>query len=511
MRRLATFLYRFDVASRLMSMQKKQTVHFVSLGCPKNRVDTEVMLGHLVGAGLTPVGAAQDADVIVVNTCGFIDAAKEESVDAITEMAELKKEGSCKKLVVTGCLSQRYAPELARELPEVDHFLGTGNFETIAEVLGLATAAAARPRGHAALPIVDGPTKVHPRLRGKNALVPFRHAADVTSGRLISIPDPDFTLNAASPRIATLPSFSTYLKVSEGCSNTCAFCIIPKLRGPQRSRSIADVVLEAQRLILAGASELNLIAQDLCAYGKDLAPRQTLAELLRALEDVGQQMGRPLWIRCLYAYPKGLTDEVIDVMASARHIVPYLDMPLQHIADSMLRRMKRGTGGPATRSLVRTLRERLPALTLRTTFITGMPGETDDDFRELYDFVDEMQFERLGVFAYSKEEDTPAALMAEQVPAELAEERRDQLMQLGADISRAQQRAMVGQTIEVLVEGVSDETELLLQGRHRGQAPDIDGLTYITEGTAAPGDMVQIRVDQTGDYDVAGAMLDVAA
>lgn len=492
-------------------MQKTQTVHFVSLGCPKNRVDSEVMLGHLVGAGYTPVADAANADVIVVNTCGFIDAAKEESIDAIAEMAELRKDGNCKKLVVAGCLSQRYAPELKRELPEVDHFLGTGNFETIAEVLGVGGTAATRVGGHSRLPVLGTTAKPHARLRGKNALVPFRHAKDVNDANSVEIPDPDFTLSANSPRVSTQPAWSAYLKVSEGCSNTCSFCIIPKLRGPQRSRPVDDVLVEAQRLILGGASELNLIAQDLCAYGNDMKPRQTLAQLLAALDGLGSSMGRPLWLRCLYAYPKGLTDEVMEVMAASRHILPYLDMPLQHISDSMLRRMRRGTGGPATRTLVHALRQRVPNLTLRTTFITGLPGETADDFQELCDFVEEMRFERLGVFAYSQEEDTPAGTMADQVPAELAEERRRTLMEIGARISQEQQQALIGQTVEVLVEGVSEETELLLQGRHRGQAPDIDGLTYITEGTAAPGDVVRVRIDQAGDYDVAGGIVDAAA
>ena len=491
-------------------MSKQQRVHFVSLGCPKNRVDSEVMLGHLSNAGYATASQAHDADVIVVNTCGFIDAAKEESIDAIAEMAELKKSGSCQKLVVAGCLSQRYAPELADELPEVDHFLGTGNFETIAEVLGvdpssLTSTAAPRSRltvlqsGQEAKP-------THPRLRGRNALVPFKHDADPTALRPVIIPDPDFTLNAQSPRVATQPFYTAYLKVAEGCSNTCSFCIIPKLRGPQRSRPIADVVAEAERLILRGAVEINLIAQDLCAYGLDLSPRQYLADLLRALHATASQAGRPVWIRCMYAYPKGLTHDVMDAIANSDTVVPYLDMPLQHINDNMLRRMRRGTGGDATRRLITDLRQRVPNLVLRTTFITGLPGESDADFNELHDFIAAERFERLGVFTYSQERDTPAGAMADQVDPEVAAARSNKLMALQQEISRAQQQALVGTRLQVLVEGVSDETELLLQGRHMGQAPDIDGLTYINEGTASPGDLVTIAVDQAGDYDVAGGI-----
>ena len=497
-------------------MVANKTVHLISLGCPKNRVDSEVMLGQLTASGYTPVSDAAAADVIVVNTCGFIAAAKEESVDTILEMGAHRQDGRCSKLVVTGCLSQRYAPELAREMPEVDHFLGTGNFDTIAEVLGGRPAATlARRSGLQVLQpgalqsVTSRP--VHPRLRGKNALVPFRHAAETIGNRQIVIPDPDFTLDASTPRTATQAAYSRYLKISEGCSNTCAFCIIPKLRGPQRSRRIFDVVAEAEQLVMAGATELVLIAQDLCAYGRDLSPREDLASLLHALADIGERMGRPLWIRCLYAYPKGLTEAVIDAMATRPQILPYLDMPLQHIADGLLRRMRRGCGGAATRALVQRLRRRLPQLTLRTTFITGLPGETEADFAELCDFLAEIRFERVGAFAYSQEEDTPAGSMADQVPAEVAEARRQTLMGMAADISRAQQHALVGQTLSVLVEGVSSESELLLQGRHAGQAPEIDGLTYITAGVASPGDVVEVEVAEAGDFDVAGSIVGATA
>ncbi len=486
----------------------RKTVHFVSLGCPKNRVDSEVMLGHLVADGYTPVDSAEGADVIVVNTCGFIDAAKEESVDAIVEMARLKEAGSAKKLVVTGCLSQRYAPELAKEIPEVDHFLGTGNFETIAEVLGGAKVM----RGHARLPILGqgaaagGHAHAAKKATAKPRQLPYRHAR----AEGVEIPDPDFTLSASSPRVATLPPHFAYVKVSEGCSNTCAFCVIPRLRGPQRSRPIDDVVAEVEARLAGGCVEVNLIAQDLCAYGKDLAPRQSLAQLLRALDRLGG--GRDdYWIRCLYAYPKGLTQEVMDELASGTHVLKYLDMPLQHIADPILRRMRRGKGGESTWELVRRLRASVPGLVLRTTFITGLPGETQADFEELCEFVREIRFERMGVFTYSVEEDTPAGTMPAQVPAELAAERRDILMAIQRDISREQQEALVGTTLEVLVDGVSEESELLLQGRHKGQAPEIDGLTYITDGTASPGDVVKIVVDQAAEYDVAGGIAGASA
>lgn len=484
-------------------------VHFVSLGCAKNTVDSQVMLGHLVQGGYEPTDNAAEAELIVVNTCGFVDAAKEESVDAILEMGRFKSEGRCEKLVVAGCLSQRYAPELAREIPEVDHFLGTGNFEEIlahVDPEALERPVAVAP-GRSRLRVLQAavetpspaPSRPHPRLVGKDPLVPYRHEM---------IPDPDFTLSAASPRLLTGPRHSVYLKVSDGCSNTCAFCIIPKLRGPQRSRPIADVVREAEGLLGAGAIELNLIAQDLCAYGKDLEPRQNLAQLLRALDALADEAGRPVWIRALYAYPRGLTRDVIAALASARHIVPYLDMPLQHISEHLLRRMRRGKGGTATRELVRRLRGDIPGLHLRTTFITGLPGESDEDFEELLAFVEETRFERLGVFAYSPEEDTPAATMSGQVERAVAESRRERLMALQRAISAEQQHEYLGQTVEVLVDGVSDETDLLLVGRHAGQAPEIDGVTYVNDGCASPGDLVRVRIDQAGDYDLVGGIVD---
>ena len=485
-------------------MSREQKVHLVSLGCPKNRVDSEVILGRLAGDGYKAVGSAEDADVIVVNTCGFIDAAKEESVEAILEMAEFKERGRCSKLVVTGCLSQRYAPELSKEIPEVDHFLGTGNFNEIVEVLhsGQPTPLAPSPASRLSLPIIAD----HPRLQGKNKLVPFRHDAQTGKGS-IYIPDPDFPLSSDSPRVATQAIHSQYLKVSEGCSNTCSFCIIPKLRGPQRSRSIADILVEASRLLEQGTVEINLIAQDLCAFGKDQNPRENLAQLLRALDRLGAEVPQDVWVRCLYAYPRGLTREVMEVIAGASSIVPYLDMPLQHISDSMLRRMKRGRGGESTKKLLRRLRAEIPDLVLRTTFITGMPGETEEDFQELCDLVEEIRFEHMGVFAYSREEGTPAATMKGQIEREVAEARAAELMKRQKRISAEKQDSLVGKHVKVLVDGVSDETDLLLQGRHCGQAPDIDGIVYINDGEAAAGDVVEVRVEQALNYDLVGGIV----
>ena len=483
-------------------MKDNQTVHMVSLGCPKNRVDSEVMLGHMLGAGYTPVDDPQGADVVVVNTCGFIDAAKEESIDVIIEMEDLKKSGDCGKLVVTGCLSQRYAPDLAKEMPQVDHFLGTGNFEEIARVLEGRVERSRDAKGSTLLPIVQD----HPRLKGTNKLVPFRFSEDVDD-RSIYIPDPAFHMSSESPRISTQPHYTRYLKVSEGCSNTCSFCIIPKLRGPQRSRTIEDIVREAYSLRQSGTVEFNLVAQDLCAFGGDRKPRENLAGLMRALDEVGRETDGPMWVRAMYAYPRGLSREVMQVMADSEYILPYLDMPLQHISDSMLQRMRRGKGGESTLALLRKLRTTIPGLTLRTTFITGLPGETEDDFKELCDVVEEIRFEKMGVFVFSPEEGTPAADMDGQIPRAVAEQRRDRLMEIQQRISAEQQQTMIGQHVEVLVEGVSDETELLLKGRHQGQAPDIDGITYINDGNASPGDLVTIEVEDAMNYDLVGGIV----
>lgn len=441
-------------------------VHIFSLGCAKNRVDSEVMLGHLVEGGLTPVADAESADVLIVNTCGFIGDARQESIEAIAEMAQVKLDGTGKKLIVAGCLSQVSAPELAKEWPEVDAFLGTGDVDRI-----LATVKQAG--------------------RHRRPTQPF--------------PDPDFSLTSASPRVLSL-SYSAYVKISEGCSNTCSFCSIPSMRGKQKSRTIADVVAEVKNLRAAGVVEFNLIGQDLCAFGKDRSEGENLAGLLRSLDALDDH-GTPYWIRCLYAYPRGLTQEVQTVLANAQHIVPYLDMPLQHASDRVLRRMKRGKGGPSTRGLVERLRKNHPNLTLRTTFLVGFPGETKEDFSELVTFVKDMRFERMGVFAFSREASTPSATMPDQVPAEIAEERRSILLELQRGISRKQHKALLGKTLDVLVEGISDESELLLQGRHACQAPEIDGVTYINDGTAKPGEVVQVKITQSGDYDLVGKII----
>ena len=436
-------------------------VGMISLGCPKNRVDSEIMLGTLAEAGYRLVQDPAKAEIVVVNTCGFIESAKAESVEAILELTELKTAGRCRKLVVAGCLVQRHADELARELPEVDHFIGTGAYADIARIV-----------------------------------------SDAQAKRLV-VPDPDFVHSAASPRVNSLPSHTAYLKIAEGCDNACAFCIIPKLRGPQRSRPVADVVAEAEALARQGTIELSLVAQDLTAYGHDLPGRPRLHALLRELAKVDGVR----WIRLHYAYPRDVPDALVETLADEPKIVKYLDMPLQHSSDRLLRSMKRGRDSVFLRELLARLRARVPAIALRTSLIVGLPGETEEDFEDLLRFVEEQRFERLGVFEFSPEEGTPAADMRGQVPDDVKRARFERVMELQQEISREHQRAMIGRRVEVLVEGRAEETEHLLAGRHAQQAPEIDGITYVNDGVAYPGEIVTVEVTDASEYDLVGRVV----
>ncbi len=435
-----------------------------TLGCPKNRVDSEVMLGTLAGKGFTLVPNPADADVIVVNTCAFLSSAVEESIDTIVELGEFKKHGRCETLVVTGCLPQRHGVEISSQLPEVDHFLGTGSFASIGDLLATENA----------------PRQV--------------------------IPDPEYILSAGTPRINSMPAYTAYVKISEGCDNKCAFCIIPKLRGAQRSRPIADIVTEATRLAASGVKELNLVAQDLTAYGHDLPGRPKLHELLRALAKV-----EVAWIRLHYAYPRDFPDALISAMAEEPRVAKYLDMPVQHASDRLLRRMRRGRDAAFITGLIDKLRAKVPGIVMRTSLIVGLPGETDDDFKLLLQFVARMRFERLGVFRYSDEAGTASFEMEEKVPQNVINRRWRELMALQRRISRETNRSLIGATLPVLVEGVSDESEHLLVGRHQGQAPEIDGQVYINDGSALPGDLVNVQMSAAHDYDLVGAIQSAAA
>jgi len=444
-----------------VSTHENKALYMATLGCPKNRVDSEVMLGTLGARGYTLVERPEDASVIVVNTCAFIGPAKQESVDTILELAELKKTGRCNTLVVTGCLSQRYGPELAKEMPEVDHFLGTGAYVQIGDLL----AAEAAPRQ--------------------------------------IIPDPHYVHDARTPKVNSSPKWTAYLKISEGCDNACAFCIIPTLRGAQRSRPIEDLVAEARTLAASGVRELNLVAQDLTAYGHDLPGRPQLHQLLESLCAVDVR-----WIRLHYAYPRVFPDALIDVMAREPKIAKYLDMPLQHASDRLLRSMRRGRDSAFLIALLAKLRARIPGLTFRTSLIAGLPGETEQDFELLKEFVRTQRFERMGCFQYSDEEGTAAYDFDDKVPGKVIERRWREVMAIQKRINREQNRALIGKRLEVLVEGPSPESEHLLVGRHEGQAPDIDGVVYINDGFGYPGEFVTVEVTEAHDYDLVGRVVE---
>jgi ribosomal protein S12 methylthiotransferase len=432
------------------------TIHFVSLGCPKNRVDSEVMLGVAERAGYQHVDDASEASVIVVNTCGFIDAAKQESISTILELAEHKRSGRCEKLVVAGCLSQRHPDELAKELPEVDHLLGSSDMLKLERVLS----------GGAPRLLVGNPA--------------------------------DWVVGAADPRRISTRGRSAYVKIAEGCNRTCSFCVIPELRGKQRSRAEDDVVSEVERLAAAGVVEVNLVSQDTVAFGRDRSDGATLARLVRRIADV-----RGIhWVRLFYLYPEKLDDELIELIGTHGRVVPYVDMPLQHAADGMLRRMRRGHGGKRLYELVERLRNRVPNLTFRTAFIVGHPGETDAEFEELLAFVRFAEFDRVGVFRYSDEASARSFGFDEKVSRTVATRRARRLMSIQRRISQKKNRALVGRELDVLVEGTSDESELAMVGRHAGQAPEIDGVTYLSGGPVLPGEMVRARVSRSTDYDL---------
>ena len=444
-----------------------EKVYFVSLGCPKNRVDTEVMLGDVIAGGHEIVTSPDDADVIVVNTCGFIGEAKEESVDTILEMAKYKTEGRASRLVVTGCLTQRYPQEVADDMPEVDAILGSGDVRGVE--------AAIRGEG--------------PRMQ-------------VTT-------TPAYLYDAATRRELAGPSYSAYVKIAEGCDRPCAFCIIPELRGPQRSRSIDDVVAEVQGLVARGTREVNLVAQDLTKYGDDkgVTDGPTLAGLLRRVARVDGLK----WVRLHYAYPTAVTDELIDVIAEEPAVAKYLDVPFQHADDRVLKLMRRGHGRKQLEGLVTRLRDRIPEITLRTTFLVGHPGETDASFAVLNDFVKHAGLDRVGVFAFSKEEGTASAEIGDDVPARTAKSRKTALLRTQRAVSRKRLKALVGRELEVLVEGPSKESEYLLEGRWEGQAPEVDGVVYLADGTARAGDFVRAKVTGFADHDLAASIVEVSS
>lgn len=433
--------------------------HLVQLGCAKNQVDGEVIEGLLQQAGIEPAADPDRAELIVVNTCSFILAASEQSIDAILEEAQRKKSGNCRLLVVTGCLPQHYAEELAAQLPEVDLFIGADQFPRIVELL-----------------------------------------KDLQPGsQRLEIKPPSYLYDAHTPRIATTPS--AYLKIAEGCSNHCGYCIIGRLRGPFRSRSPADIIEEAVNLASSGVRELCLVSQDTTGYGRDLAPPSELPSLLRQLAKEVPEV----WIRLLYLHPARITDRLLETMADLDNLCPYLDLPIQHIADDVLKQMRRPGSQKEIEELIERIRRILPQAALRTSLIVGHPGEGRKEFELLLDFVKRGHFDHLGVFDYSPEEGTPSALLKNRVSAAEAIRRRDRIMEQQAVISEQKNRDRIGETCQVLIERVSVDFPDHLESRTKFQAPDVDGLTLVYSDKLKPGDFTRIRIEDATCYDLAGS------
>ncbi len=440
---------------------------FVSLGCAKNLVDTEMMLGILKEHDIDLTADPAQADILIVNTCAFIQSAKEESITTILNMADYKESGRCRSLIVAGCLGQRYGKLLLEELPEADAILGAGAWHRIMEA-------------------------VNETLRGK---------------RLIIEGDENVIYDARTPRILTTPGYTAYIKIAEGCDNRCAFCAIPLIRGRYRSRTVEDICQEARRLADSGVREINLIAQDTTNYGHDLYGAPSLARLLRELVKIEGLH----WIRVLYCYPKYFTEELIELMANEPKICKYVDLPLQHADNGMLRAMRRPDTREEIEALIGKIRERIPGVAIRTTFIVGFPGETEEQFRVLRDFLERQRFDKVGIFTYSREEDTPAHDLPDQIPEEVMQERYHELMSVQSKISEEKNQELEGREFEVLIEGRDEEQENIAGGRSYREAPEVDGQVYVEgDRDSVPGDFVRVKILQGFTYDVVGERLEDA-
>ncbi|HTF38120.1 MAG TPA: 30S ribosomal protein S12 methylthiotransferase RimO [Blastocatellia bacterium] len=452
-------------------MIEKKKVGMVSLGCPKNLVDSEVMMGLLVRQGYELTTDSRAADVLVVNTCGFIDSARQESVETILEMAQLKQTGKLKRLIVAGCLVERYREELQREIPDIDVCIGVNQLKEIESVV--------EPNGHRVLPVYsDGAAA--PEL---------------------------FLYDETTPRLRATAPYTSYVKIAEGCDHTCAFCIIPRLRGVFRSRSPESILREVEMLAAQGVKEFVLISQDTTTYGSDLGLKDGLARLIDSIAAVpGAE-----WVRFLYCYPTAITDELLDLMASRPNICKYFDIPLQHASRRVLQRMRRGGNREAYERMIERIRERVPGVAVRTTFIVGFPGERAEDFEELLDFVRAVEFDRVGVFTYSDEDNSAAFGLDEKVDHAIAKKRERRLMKEQARISRRKNRRLVGSRVRVLLEGKSKESDLLLEGRMESQAPEIDGSVLINDVPDGveplPGDFVTVEITEAHEYDLIGCVV----
>jgi ribosomal protein S12 methylthiotransferase len=488
-------------------------VGFVSLGCPKNLVDSEVMMGLLQTGGAQITSHAGEADVIVVNTCSFIDTAKQESVNTILEMAQHKISGKAKKLVVAGCLVERYRDEIRKNIPEVDAVVGTGELEHILAAAGIDTGGEADRTSDSPFVILNSKASasqalksgVNSRPEGSAREAAGRFSRSEWDGAIADLPN--YLYDETTPRVLATPKASAYIKIAEGCDHPCSFCIIPQLRGKFRSRHFESVIAEAERLAAAGVREITLIGQDTTCYGEDLGLKDGLALLLERLAKIEDLR----WVRFLYAYPNKITGRLLETVAASERICSYIDVPLQHSSAAVLKRMKRGAGAEIFLKSIEKMRRAVPNLTLRTSFIVGFPGETERDFTELCDFIQAAQFDWLGVFSYSDEEGSPAYYLEGKVPSRTIEARRRKLMQIQRQISKRHKRKLVGRQLDVLTLGPSEETELLWEGRSEMHAPEIDGKLFINDfgdhDELKPGEFYRCEITEAHDYDLVARIL----
>jgi ribosomal protein S12 methylthiotransferase len=489
-------------------LEPRTRIGFVSLGCPKNLVDSEVMMGLLDQAGAEITNRPETADILVVNTCSFIDKAKQESIDTILQMAELKVSGKARKLIVAGCLVERYRDEIRKNMPEVDAVVGTGELEAILAAAGLETPTPppGQPQLFSILP--SGSISTHSvasRAEGDLRESQGRFGRGTWEGAQPALPQ--YLYDHTTPRLLATGKSSAYIKIAEGCDHPCSFCIIPNLRGKFRSRRFTSVVTEAEQLVAQGVRELTLIGQDTTCYGEDLGMKDGLAQLLDSLARIPNLK----WLRFLYAYPNKITGRLLDTIAQHEVICKYLDMPLQHASASVLKSMRRGGNADIFLKTIERVRATVPGVAVRSTFITGFPGETEADFAVLSDFVRAAKLDWLGVFSYSDEEGSGAIQLADKVPARTIEARRRSLMRLQQSISRKSRASLVGRTFELLVEGASQETPLLWEGRTEHQAPEIDGKVYINDfgpfDLLNPGQFYLCEITESQDYDLVGRII----
>jgi ribosomal protein S12 methylthiotransferase len=481
-----------DTASSPVSRPK---IGFVSLGCPKNLVDSEVMMGMLSQAGAELISRAEDADVIVVNTCSFIASAQQESVNTILEMARHKTDGRARKLIVAGCLVERFRDDIRKNIPEVDAVVGTGELEKILAAAGIAPALA-KPSPFNILTS---------RPEGDAREAQGRFSRETWDGAIADLPN--YLYDEATPRVLATPKYTAYIKIAEGCDHPCGFCIIPQLRGKFRSRRFESVIAEAERLARLGVREITLIGQDTTCYGEDFGLKDGLAVLLEKLTSVEDLR----WIRFLYAYPNKITGRLLETIAAHEKICAYVDVPLQHASASVLKRMKRGGGADVFLRSIEKMRRTIPDVTLRTSFIVGFPGETESEFEELCEFVREAEFDWMGTFGYSDQEGAYAFALDEKLPTREIERRRKHLMQIQRRISKKKKKALVGRELDLLLEGVSEESDLLLEGRTPRHAPEIDGKVFVNdvpEGLQPlPGEFYRCQITEAHDYDLVAKII----